>query len=337
MRTITPLIIAITGPTASGKTDLAIQLAKHFSVELINMDSAQIYRDMNIGTAKITEKEQQQYPHHLMNILTPEQRYSAAQFCRDVSRLVPEIDARGKVPVLVGGTLLYYKALLDGLADLPAADPALRRLLHQEIAEHGYQKLHAELVAIDPELAGKIQGNDTQRLVRFVEIARLTGQAPSRQFRQTTVKSPFQFFHICFFPENRAWLHARIEKRFDQMLEQGLIEEVKQLRETYQLSPELPSMRCAGYRQVWDYLNGQYDDLSADKHNQAQNTPWQEMRNRGIFATRQLAKRQLTWLRKIPADITITDPDHYDEVAIIAGLEKVISNYNNLKANQALK
>lgn len=337
MRRINPLIIAITGPTASGKTNLAIQLAKHFSVELINMDSAQVYRDMNIGTAKISEHEQQQYPHHLMNILTPEQRYSAAQFCRDVSRLVPEIEARGKVPVIVGGTLLYYKALLDGLADLPAADPALRRLLHQEIAEQGYQKLHDELAAIDPELAGKLQGKDTQRLVRFVEIARLTGQAPSRQFRQTTVKPPFQFFHLCFFPENRAWLHARIEQRFDQMLEQGLVEEVKQLRETYQLSPDLPSMRCAGYRQVWDYLTGRYEDLSADKNNRAKNTPWQEMRDRGVFATRQLAKRQLTWLRKIPADITLTDPEHYDEALILARLEKVLSNYKKSKEDKEMK
>lgn len=317
-----PLIIAVTGPTAAGKTDLAMQLTKHFPIELINMDSAQVYREMDIGTAKITAAEQAEYPHHLMDILSPEDSYSAAQFVDDVGQLVPQIMARGNIPLVVGGTILYYKALTEGLADLPAADPTLRDELRVIIAEQGHEKLQQELADIDPTLAAQIQGKDTQRLLRFVEIARLTGKAPSELFSaQKKTSSPYRFFHIAFFPTDRAWLHERIERRFDMMLEHGLVEELKQLKATYQLSPTLPSMRCAGYRQVWDYLDGAFDDLPARKNNQPGNTPEQEMRDRGIFATRQLAKRQLTWLRKIPADITLIDPENYSIEAIIKAIQ----------------
>lgn len=313
-----PLIIAITGPTASGKTDLAMQLTKHFPIELINMDSAQVYRDMDIGTAKITPAEQAEYPHYLMDIISPEESYSAAQFTDDVKKLVPEINGRGNIPLVVGGTILYYKALSEGLAKLPSADHTLRDELRSEIKQYGHEKLLNELASIDPKLAEHIQGKDTQRLVRFIEIARLTGKPPSELFSQQEKSVPYRFFHIAFFPENRAWLHRRIEKRFDIMLEQGLIEEVQNLRQKYQLNPSLPSMRCAGYRQVWDYLEGKFDNLAPRKNNKPNNTPYQEMRDRGVFATRQLAKRQLTWLRKIPADVTITDPENYCLDSIIS-------------------
>lgn len=322
-----PLILAVTGPTAAGKTDLAMALSRRFPIELINMDSAQVYRDMDIGTAKISAEEQRQYPHHLMNILSPTESYSAAQFVEDVSELVPQINARGNVPLLVGGTPLYYKALLDGLADLPSADYALREQLRATIAEHGHDALREELVAIDPELAEQVQGKDTQRLVRFVEIARLTARAPSELFaeqKNAPKKQPFRFFHICFFPEDRAWLHARIARRFDMMLDAGLVNEVKTLREKYPLTPDMPSMRCAGYRQVWEFLDGGYDNLPPQKNNKPSNTPMQEMRDRGIFATRQLAKRQLTWLRKISADITIADAENIDFSDICTRVEAAI-------------
>lgn len=322
-----PLILAVTGPTAAGKTDLAIELTRHFPIELINMDSAQIYRDMDIGTAKISIAEQRDYPHHLMNILSPTDSYSAAQFVDDVSTLVPQINARGNIPLVVGGTILYYKALLDGLADLPPANHELRTELRTIIATQGHNTLRQELASIDPELAAQIQGKDTQRLVRFIEIARLSGRPPSTLFaeqQRRSADSPFRFFHLCFFPEKRAWLHERIERRFDIMLDNGLIEEVKKLRETYVLNANMPSMRCAGYRQVWDYLEGAFNDLPPKKHNKHTNTPIQEMRDRGIFATRQLAKRQLTWLRKIPADITIGDAESIDIPEIINQVRQAI-------------
>ncbi len=322
-----PLILAVTGPTAAGKTDLAIALTRHFPIELINMDSAQIYRGMDIGTAKISPEEQRQYPHHLMSFLSPEQRYSAAEFVDDVSALAPAIHARGHIPLVVGGTPLYYKALTEGLAALPAADEALRQSLRTLVAKHGHAALRQELARIDPDMAEQVQGNNTQRLIRLVEIARLTGRAPSaifRQQQQSAPASPFRFFHLCFFPEDRAALHARIALRFEQMLDKGLIDEVKRLRQTHQLSPDLPSMRCAGYRQVWAYLQGDYDDLPATKNNKARNTPYEELRDRGIFATRQLAKRQLTWLRKLPADNYISDAESIDMPTVLEAVSRAI-------------
>lgn len=323
-----PLVLAVTGPTAAGKTDLAIELTRHFPIELINMDSAQVYRDMDIGTAKISPAQQRQHPHHLMNILSPQDSYSAAKFVADVRRLVPEIYQRGNMPLLVGGTLLYYKALTDGLADLPAADEALRQSLRAQIATDGHAALQRELAAIDPDLAAKIQGKDSQRLVRFVEIARLTQRPPSELFaeQKNNARQPFRFFHIAFFPTDRALLHQRIGQRFDIMLKNGLIEEVKQLRAAYQLDLSNASMRCAGYRQVWEYLDGVYDNLPPRKNNKPQVSAYQILRDRGIFATRQLAKRQLTWLRKIPADITITDTRHISEQDIINSIERLLNS-----------
>ncbi|MGY0399309.1 MAG: tRNA (adenosine(37)-N6)-dimethylallyltransferase MiaA [Ostreibacterium sp.] len=327
MRLNKPLIIAVTGPTAVGKTDLAIELTKHFPIELINMDSAQVYRDMNIGTAKITETEQHQYPHHLLNIISPEESYSAAQFVKDVTALIPEINTRGNIPLVVGGTMLYYKALCEGLADLPAADHVLRDELRKILVEYGHEKLREELAEIDPTLAKQIQGKDTQRLIRFVEIKRLTGKPPSTLFaeqKQSANDSPFRFFHIAFSPEDRASLHERIKCRFDSMLAQGFIDEVKYLRQRYDLDLQKSSMRCAGYRQVWEYLEGEFNHLPMNKQNKHTNTPYQEMRDRGVFATRQLAKRQLTWLRKTPADITITDVSNINMLNIINGIEKIL-------------
>lgn len=316
-----PLIIAVTGPTAAGKTALAMQLSDHLPIELINMDSAQVYRDMDIGTAKITAAEQKAYPHHLIDILSPEVPYSAAQFVDDVARLVPQIQARGHLALVVGGTMLYYKALSQGLADLPAADPTLRATLQNIIATQGHQALQEELQRIDPTLAAQIQGKDTQRLLRFVEIARLTQKPPSVLFAKQQQALPYRFFHIAFMPEDRAKLHRRIATRFEQMLAAGLVEEVKRLRQKYTLTPTLPSMRCAGYRQVWDYLEGKFDNLPAKKHNRPNNTALEELRDRGIFATRQLAKRQLTWLRKTPADSIITKPEDDNVGEIIAAIE----------------
>ncbi len=322
-----PLILAVTGPTAAGKTDFALALTQHFPIELINMDSAQIYRDMDIGTAKISPEQQRHYPHHLMSFLSPEQRYSAAQFVADVGALVPAIHARGRIPLLVGGTPLYYKALTEGLAPLPPADEGLRQTLRALVAERGHAVLREELARIDPDIAEQVQGNNTQRLIRLVEIARLTGRAPSdifRQQQQARQMSPFRFFHLCFFPKDRAALHARIARRFAHMLAIGLIDEVKSLRQTYQLTPDLPSMRCAGYRQVWAYLQGDYDNLPTTKNHKPRNTPYEELRDRGIFATRQLAKRQLTWLRKLPADMYIDDAEKINLPAVVEAIEQVV-------------
>ncbi|MPV86073.1 tRNA (adenosine(37)-N6)-dimethylallyltransferase MiaA [Ostreibacterium oceani] len=321
---VKPLVLAVTGPTAAGKTDLAIQLSECFPIELINMDSAQIYQSMDIGTAKISPELRARYPHHLMDIISPEAHYSVAQFVTDVNDLVAQITQRGNIPLLVGGTMLYYKALIDGLATLPAADSSLRKQLHHTLAQHGHQALRDELSQIDAALAASIQGNDTQRLIRFVEIARLTGRAPSELFAEQQAPASFHFFHIAFFPDNRQWLHQRIEQRFDAMLALGLVDEVRALQRQYTLSAEHPSMRCAGYRQVWQYLAGEYDHIQRTRQHNKTNTAWEEMRERGIFATRQLAKRQLTWLRKIPADIIIPDPLKVDFLTIKSAINAKI-------------
>jgi len=327
-----PLLLAITGPTASGKTDLAIRLAAHLPIELINMDSAQIYQDMDIGTGKISSAEQIAYPHHLMSIISPQDNYSVAAFTRDVHTLVSPINARQKIPLVVGGTMLYYRAIATGqLAKLPPADAALRQTLKTIIAEQGHEALKKELAAIDPLLSKQVQGNDSQRLIRFVEIARLTGKAPSTLFKAQPATLAYRLFHIRLFPEDRIRLYRRIEKRFDQMLKDGFIAEVEYLQKNYQLNLEHPSMRCAGYRQIWQYLAGDFDKLRPGKSNKIGNEPYQEMRDRSIFATRQLAKRQLTWLRKTDADITLGDGGDHD----IQGLIKVLQTL--VEQDQAIR
>lgn len=280
-------IIAIMGPTASGKTAAALAIAREVPAEIISVDSALVYRDMNIGTAKPNAEELAAAPHHLIDIIDPSETYSVAQFLNDSARLVKEIRERGKLPILIGGTMMYYKALINGIDDLPPADPAIRAQLDADMAEIGAPGLHTRLAQVDSVTASRLQPNDSQRIQRALEIYQLTGQAMSTLIAQyPRAAAPFDLLPISLEPSERSFLHDRIAKRFDLMLEQGFIDEVRQLKLRPDLSADLPSIRCVGYRQAWDYLDGSID--------------YQEMRDRGIIATRQLAKRQLTWCRSIP-------------------------------------
>lgn len=282
-----PPVIFILGPTASGKTALAMQLADRFPVELISLDSAQVFRDMNIGTAKPDAETLAKYPHHLIDLISPEESYSAARFCEDALRVMGEITARGKVPLIVGGTMLYYKALTEGLADMPKADAAIRAQIDAEAALHGWPHMHMELAKLDPDSAARLKPNDAQRIQRALEVVRLTGRTMADIYAsQEKTPLPYRRLSIALMPTDRAWLHERIALRFDLMLAQGLVEETRALRAHYQLRADLPSMRCVGYRQTWEMLEGEI--------------PPQELRDRGIFATRQFAKRQITWLNSLP-------------------------------------
>ncbi|MFZ6675578.1 tRNA (adenosine(37)-N6)-dimethylallyltransferase MiaA [Undibacterium sp. Xuan67W] len=280
-------VIAIMGPTASGKTAAALEIARHIPAEIISVDSALVYREMDIGTAKPSAAELASAPHHLIDVIDPADAYSVAQFLIDTKRLVDEIAARGKLPLLVGGTMMYFKALINGLDDLPAADQALRAELDAEAARDGTPALHARLAKLDPVTAARLKPNDSQRIQRALEIIALTGQPMSELLaQQPKAEMPFEMLSLSLEPSDRAVLHQRIARRFDIMLEQGFLDEVRQLRARGDLHPDLPSMRCVGYRQAWEYLDGTCD--------------LNDMRERGIIATRQLAKRQLTWLRSIP-------------------------------------
>lgn len=289
-----PPAIFLMGPTAAGKTDLAIELTKVLPCELISVDSALVYRGMDIGTAKPSKALLAEFPHRLIDILDPVEAYSAADFRRDALQAMAEITARGKIPLLVGGTMLYYKALVDGLADMPAADPEVRAQIEEEAARLGWQALHEQLAVVDPVSAARIHPNDPQRLSRALEVYRVSGQSMTtlrqRQSAQSTEAAasglqqlPYTVANLAIAPANRQVLHRRIEQRFTLMLEQGFIDEVVALRERSDLHAGLPSIRAVGYRQVWDYLDGKLTSA--------------EMRERGIIATRQLAKRQFTWLR----------------------------------------
>jgi tRNA dimethylallyltransferase len=288
-----PPALLIVGPTASGKTALAFELATRFPCDIISVDSAQVFRDMNIGTAKPDAATLERFPHRLIDLISPEERYSAARFREDALREMAAITAAGRVPLLVGGTLLYVKALREGLADLPDADAALRATIDSEAATLGWPALHAELARHDPATAARLSPTDAQRIQRALEIVRLTGHPLQHFFdAQASTPFPYELMSIALVPSHRAVLHQRIEQRFAAMLDQGLIDEVKQLRQRYTLRADLPSMRCVGYRQVWEMLEGQL--------------PLRELRDRGIFATRQFAKRQLTWLRSMP-DLAVED------------------------------
>lgn len=280
-------IPCLLGPTASGKTAAALALAARRPVEIISVDSALVYREMDIGTAKPTADERALAPHHLIDIVDPTDSYSAAQFRADTLRLTSEIHARGRLPLLVGGTMLYYKALTQGLNDLPAADADVRATLDADAAREGWPAMHARLAAVDAITAARLAPNDSQRIQRALEVFMLTGQPMSvllaAPARVDDAAAQWRFMPIALEPSNRGWLHARIETRFDAMLAGGFIDEVVKLRERGDLSPEMPSMRCVGYRQVWEYLDGAVD--------------YSTMRDKGVFATRQLCKRQLTWLR----------------------------------------
>ncbi|WP_031361333.1 tRNA (adenosine(37)-N6)-dimethylallyltransferase MiaA [Caballeronia sordidicola] len=280
-------IACLLGPTASGKTAAALAFAQRFPVEIISVDSALVYRGMDIGTAKPTAEERALAPHHLIDIIDPTEAYSAAQFRNDALKLVAEIEGRGRIPLLVGGTMLYYMALTRGLNDLPEANPEMRADLDAEAARDGWPAVHARLALIDPETAARLPPNDSQRIQRALEVFMLTGRPLSailKDPKKTQENAP-EFVPVALEPSDRSVLHKRIEKRFDLMLESGLLEEVERLRARGDLSPAMPSMRCVGYRQAWEYLDRQID--------------YPTMRNKGVFATRQLCKRQLTWLRGI--------------------------------------
>ena len=290
-----PLAVAIMGPTASGKTAAALEIARHVPCEIVSVDSALVYRGMDIGTAKPSTEELAAVPHHLIDILDPLDSYSAMQFREDALRLVADIHARGKLPLLVGGTMLYFKALRDGLDDLPQADPDVRARLDAEAAQIGVTGLHARLATIDPDTAARLKPNDSQRIQRALEIFELTGKPMSQLLTGAPRKElPFDLLPLALEPSDRSVLHERIAARFDAMLnapDGGLLEEVKRLRMRGDLHLGLPSMRCVGYRQAWEYLDGVHDLAT--------------LREKGIAATRQLAKRQLTWLRSMPDRIII--------------------------------
>ncbi len=277
----------IMGPTASGKTALAIAAAQRFDGEIISVDSALIYQGMDIGTAKPSAEELAAAPHHLIDICQPTQSYSAAQFCADAKALIAAIQQRGRLPILAGGTMLYYRALLSGIAEMPAANAEIRAELEQQLHSRGAEALHKELAAVDASSAARIHVNDPQRLLRALEVYRISGQPLSHfHARQREADFPWPHVKLALLPEPRERHRQQVAARFDQMLEQGLVAEVKRLYARGDLHAELPAMRSVGYRQVWQYLQG---ELS-----------YAEMRERAIIATRQLAKRQMTWLRKEP-------------------------------------
>ena len=278
-----PLAIFLMGPTASGKSALAMELVQRLPCDIISVDSALVYRGMDIGTAKPTAAELAVAPHRLIDLLDPTQAYSAADFCRDALREMAAITAAGRIPLLVGGTMLYYKALLDGLSPLPEADPQIRAQIEAEAQALGWAVLHQQLLQIDPVAGARIHPNDPQRLSRALEVYRITGKSMTELTQQSGCELPYRTLQYAIAPTDRALLRQRIAERFDAMLAQGFEAEVRTLFERGDLSPDLPSIRCVGYRQMWDYLAGVID--------------YEEMRYRGTVATNQLAKRQLTWLR----------------------------------------
>ena len=281
-----PTAFALLGPTASGKSQLAMALAARHPIEIISIDSAQVYRGMDIGTAKPSPAERRAVPHHLIDLLDPTERYSAGRFRADAIRAVAQIHGRGGIPLFVGGTMLYYRALSQGLDELPAANAEIRAQIDRQAANRGWPALHAELAKVDPATAARLNPADAQRIQRALEVCRLTGKPISELQRSSKVELPFPLRAFSLVPENRAELHRRIAERFDAMLEAGLVEELAALRKRFQLHAGLPSMRCLGYRQAWRFLEG---EIGAG-----------ELRETGIAATRQLAKRQLTWLRSLP-------------------------------------
>ncbi|EKO3396604.1 tRNA (adenosine(37)-N6)-dimethylallyltransferase MiaA [Vibrio fluvialis] len=298
MSTQLPLALFLMGPTASGKTELAIRLRQKFPVEIISVDSALIYKGMDIGTAKPDQDELALAPHRLIDILDPSEAYSAADFRRDALREMQAIVDQGKIPLLVGGTMLYYKALLEGLSPLPAADPEIRQQIEQEAQQLGWAALHEQLRQIDPISAERIHPNDPQRLSRALEVYRISGKTLTELTQTKGEALPFRVKQFAIAPKERAELHRRIELRFEKMVEAGFEDEVKALYARKDLHPDLPSIRCVGYRQMWDYLDG--------------NCTLDEAIFRGICATRQLAKRQITWLRSWD-DLTWLDSENVEQ------------------------
>ncbi|MEO7937540.1 MAG: tRNA (adenosine(37)-N6)-dimethylallyltransferase MiaA [Burkholderiaceae bacterium] len=294
-----PWCMALAGPTASGKTAAALALAQHIPLEIISVDSALVYQGMDIGTAKPSLHERAQVPHHLIDILDPLHAYSAARFVQDADTLVSAINARGRLALLVGGTMMYFKALVDGLHAMPPADPRVRAVLEREASALGWPALHAELARVDPSTAARLAPNDSQRIQRALEVYRISGRTLSALHGDDGTPAPTSRLRampmLSLEPDDRAWLHQRIATRFDTMLAQGFLDEMRRLRERGDLHADLPSMRCVGYRQAWEALDGQW--------------PMDALRERGIAATRQLAKRQITWLRSMPERHTVACDD----------------------------
>jgi tRNA dimethylallyltransferase len=279
------MVYALLGPTASGKSALALEAAEKVALEIVSMDSALVYRGMDIGTAKPSAAQRARVPHHLIDLVDPDQAYSAGRWRRDALARIQDVLARKKIPLLVGGTMLYYRALTGGLDTLPPADAQVRAEIDAEAARRGWPALHAELAKVDAKMAQRLAPSDSQRIQRALEVWRVTGRPLSTLQGLARQDLPFELKGIALIPE-RAVLHEKIAQRFDAMLGLGLIDEVRQLRQRYRLSAAMPSMRAVGYRQVWDYLEGRYDRKA--------------LREKGVAATRQLAKRQLTWLRSFP-------------------------------------
>jgi len=326
MKTLPPAIFLM-GPTASGKTNVAVELAQTLPVEIISVDSALVYRDMDIGTAKPEAATLARAPHHLINIIDPTEAYSAAAFRRDALRLMHDITHRGRIPLLVGGTMLYFKALREGLSDLPQSNPEVRAELDAEIAQHGIKHLHKQLAMVDAETAARLKQTDTQRIQRAMEIYRITGQPMSALINKSLSRErgerseggtagwgegelPYRVIPIALVPSDRAQLHARIATRFSAMLEQGLVDELRGLREKYPLQPNMTSMRCVGYRQAWQFMEGEINEA--------------QLLETGIAATRQLAKRQLTWLRSMPENIEVDCLTHNLEKIVLSELSRFV-------------
>ncbi|WP_163935707.1 tRNA (adenosine(37)-N6)-dimethylallyltransferase MiaA [Paraferrimonas sp. SM1919] len=284
-----PQVICLMGPTASGKTALAIELAQQFPCDIISVDSALIYKEMDIGTAKPDAQELQLAPHALIDILDPKESYSAADFRKDAIELIEKSHAKGRIPVLVGGTMMYFKALIEGLSPLPAADEEIRLQIAKEAEKLGWEVLHGHLSEIDPTSAARIHPNDPQRLSRALEVYRISGKSLTELTATKSEPLPYEFLQFAIVPEDRKILHQRIAERFQLMLDQGFVDEVRALMARGDLNLDMPSMRCVGYRQCWQYLEGEFDE--------------QQMFDKGVAATRQLAKRQITWLRSWP-DLT---------------------------------
>ena len=305
-KVLTPICIA--GPTGCGKTAAALAIAERLPVEIISVDSALVYRHMDIGTAKPTVAEMAMAPHHLIDIIEPTESYSAAEFVRAARRLANEVLARGRLPLFVGGTMLCFKALFDGLSTMPQADEALRKELDDRAAIEGWPAMHADLAKLDPITAARLSPNDSQRIQRALEVCILAGKPMSElhEVREPGVDWPI----FSLEPQDRAWLHARLALRFEQMLKAGLVDEVKRLRERGDLTPDLPSMRCVGYRQTWEALDtGDFSTLS----------------EKGIAATRQLAKRQITWLRAMPQRQVIACDGDQPVPELMAAVQRLLT------------
>jgi tRNA dimethylallyltransferase len=300
--------LLIAGPTASGKSGLALRLAELMPAELISVDSAQVYRGFDIGSAKPSRSLRDRIPHHLIDIRNPEDIYSAGEFVTDALQAIETIRARGRLPILVGGTMLYFNALIRGIARLPTADPDIRRAIDADAAVRGWPAVHTELLAVDPMAAAKIHPNDAQRIQRALEVYRATGRPISEWQRETSARHTWRFSRLALVPTDRAWLHERIEQRFRQMMQEGFLEEVRALRARSSLAPEAPSLRAVGYRQLWAHLAGEIDLPTAVA--------------RAVVATRQLAKRQLTWIHADP-DWEGLDPQREDLIeAKVAALQR---------------